>query len=729
MPFSTYQRDGIGSAVLAPSTPVVAGSWAEFELEYTAGFFGIDDSGRVKIVWRFAGDMAPPQFEDPAAPNYVQVTASNGAVLACRFDPKDHLRPWGRSLCITIVRGYFKEGDRLLVRFGDRRAGSPGIRMQTFCEDTFELKVFVDAFATRDYVELPRSPTLKIVPGKAACFRAVLPTQGAPGQPFRLCLKAEDVWGNPTPPESDEFRLVSNFSVQGLPAKLDWPAGHPVRILEDLRTDRPGDLWVTVSDAAGNPLATANPMRIVGDPRPNQYWGDLHGQSEETIGTNTVEDYFAFARDRAFLDACAHQGNDFQITREFWERLNKTTSELYVPNRFVTFPGYEYSANTDLGGDHNVYFLREGETLHRSSHALVRDYSDADTDRHTARELFETLKGREAFVYAHVGGRFANLKHAVGAALTPAVEIHSAWGTFEWLLHDAFDLGLRVGIVANSDGHKGRPGASHPGAAKFGSYGGLTCFLCDSLTRAAIFDALRRRRHYATTGTRLWLDARVEASGRTATLGEVFSCPGDEVTLTLDILAPRALEQIDLFNGKRVVATWIPECPTDSRRIKVLWEGAEYRGRGRETNWDGKATLSDNACLETASINFWNPDRPLTQAGPQRIAWQSITTGGLAGCEMLLRDAHAGALAIETSRVRETLPLNAVTQEGVVFDAGGLGRRLRVFRIPEKNSVHALRQGWKIKIVPGRDNPLYVRARLADGHLAWSSPIYVNALA
>jgi len=64
------------------------------------------------------------------------------------------------------------------------------------------------------------------------------------------------------------------------------------------------------------------------------------------------------------------------------------------------------------------------------------------------------------------------------------MEIHSAWGTFEWLLTDGFALGHRSGVVCNSDGHKGRPGASYPGAATFGAYGGLTCFLAEELTRS-----------------------------------------------------------------------------------------------------------------------------------------------------------------------------------------------------------------------------------------------------
>ena len=38
-------------------------------------------------------------------------------------------------------------------------------------------------------------------------------------------------------------------------------------------------------------------------------------------------------------------------------------------------------------------------------------------------------------------------------------------------MQDCFALGHRVGVVANSDGHKGRPGASYPGASEFGAYG------------------------------------------------------------------------------------------------------------------------------------------------------------------------------------------------------------------------------------------------------------------
>ena len=127
-------------------------------------------------------------------------------------------------------------------------------------------------------------------------------------------------------------------------------------------------------------LCRSNPLRIATDAALKSYWCDLHGQSEETIGTNSARELIEFARDRAFLDGMSHQGNDFQITTPFWEELNRLTAEYNKDGSFIIFPGYEWSGNTGLGGDRNVMFMHEGRQIHRSSHALVDD-----TDRRVER--------------------------------------------------------------------------------------------------------------------------------------------------------------------------------------------------------------------------------------------------------------------------------------------------------------------------------------------------------
>ena len=117
MPFSSYLPEHMGAITLSPQGPFVAGTYAELILTYTAGTFGIDDTGMVKISWRTTSDMSKPQFDRPAAPNFTTVEASNGAKLEVWFD-RLNIRPYANTLLIRVGRGYLRVGDTLTVRNG-----------------------------------------------------------------------------------------------------------------------------------------------------------------------------------------------------------------------------------------------------------------------------------------------------------------------------------------------------------------------------------------------------------------------------------------------------------------------------------------------------------------------------------------------------------------------------------------------------------------------------------
>ena len=298
--------------------------------------------------------------------------------------------------------------------------------------------------------------------------------------------------------------LTPSRSVRGLPERVAIHKGDGPCVLENLVVELEGDLDLSIA-IEGTEVARANPMRVVASAPVRRYWGDLHGQSGETIGMGSAEAYFRYARDAAFIDMVGHQGNDFQITDAFWKKLNRLTAEFDQPGKFVCLPGYEWSGNTGMGGDRNIFYRHEGRPIRRSSHILVEGETSTDAI-YTADELFKALEAEDCRVIAHVGGRYADLKYAHDGRVERTVEVHSSWGTFEWLLHDAFEQGFRVGVVCHSDDHKGRPGATRPGASTFGAVGGLTCYFMPELNRDALFEALRTRRHYGTTGPRIFLD-------------------------------------------------------------------------------------------------------------------------------------------------------------------------------------------------------------------------------
>ena len=745
MSHSTYLPNKMGTAIVSPTGAFEAGSFQEFTVTYTAGYFGIDDTGSLKLVHRFASDMGRPQFDHPDRANYTTIEASNGAVLNVEYDMKRNVRPWDKTLYIKVVRGFLREGDQIIVRFGDRRQGSPGIRLQTFCEQTFEFKVLVDAIATYQYVELPEQPEIAIIPGSPVRYKAIMATQRNVGEPFKLSIKGEDKWGNPSNQCDQELTLSSNLKVSGLPEKVKLAHGEFSVIVENLQVEETGDLIITVADAQGAFLTQSNPNRIESNLSLLPFWGDLHGQSEETIGTNSARDFYDFARDKAFLDVCVHQGNDFQITTEFWQWLNELSAEFNQDHRFVVFPGWEWSGNTGLGGDRNVLMMEEGRQIHRSSHALVEDLSDIHTDANSASDLFDALKDEDCVVFAHIGGRYADITVAHDQRLERAVEVHSAWGTFEWLIHDAFEQGYRVGIMSNSDGHKGRPGASHPGSTKFGSYGGLTCMLAPALTREGIMTSLRKRHHYGTTGCRMLLktlahftnaarlydeDPYLGSSASTDTIqammGDIVGSTDKTVKFEIDAVGSSPIERVDIRNGLETLEVYRPYSPEKlGKRIRVIWEGSEYRGRGRETIWDGKAMLTGNQFDRVEPINRYNLDKKFALNSKQELEWNALTTGGFGGFDAWLDSDKEGILKIDTALVKQEIPIADIGYDEMIFANGGIDRRIRVFRLPDELEQTTVCINRTLDLKQTGDNAFYVRITQEDGHFIWSSPIYI----
>jgi hypothetical protein len=266
------------------------------------------------------------------------------------------------------------------------------------------------------------------------------------------------------------------------------------------------------------------------------------------------------------------------------------------------------------------------------------------------------------------------------------------------------------------------------------------------LTRDALFEALRKRRHYGTTGTRLFLDLRgrferpvtmlsddpklgpvTESSVREARMGDIVRPGRAPMQLTVEVIGTAPVERLDVLHGTQVASTVRPYRAADlGRRVRVLWQGAEYRGRGRETIWQGSLTLAGNRFTRFAQVNFLNPERQAREiATGTALAWTSVTTGNLAGIDLWLEEARRGTLEIKTNVVTGVIDLATLADEATVFGGGGLGRQLSVYRLPEADWSRQVSLEHTVTFAGGADLPVYVRVTQADGHQAWSSPIYL----
>ena len=531
------------------------------------------------------------------------------------------------------------------------------------------------------------------------------------GQSKTYHVGAEDNWGNPTPVSAD--CRVQTVEAQAVDIEGDQVVARQTGRFR-LRAE------------AGGLSGLSNPGQVVESKTAlGYYWGDLHAQTASTVGTGSDDEYFSFARDKAHLDFTSHQANDFMVSDEDWSTLNQVIDRYNDPGRFVVFSGYEWSGNTPCGGDHNVIYLNSGEDIYRSSHWQVPHVPEsAVSPANPVNELYDRFKGRQdVMLIPHVGGRFADVRSFFDPDLISLVEIVSCWGVFEWMLWDAIDAGHKVGIVCNSDGHKGRPGAEGPGAGAFGVRGGLTCVLAEALTRESVFNALKNRRCYGTTGPRIYLE--FNAGGQP--MGSLIESQ-ENVTLSAKVIGTAPIEALFLYRGRKIVEGVYPDDFNEmdsSRRIRVSWSGARIRGRARKAQWDGSIRVADATITDAKTFAFDSPADGIVGKRPDEILFRSSTTGDIDGIDLYLDDARKGALFFDSPIGNCRVDLSDLKAAPIGFDFGGMNLNVTIRRYPLEIHQQQLSLKHTVTPVAGETSVYYVKVIQTDGHMAWSSPIFI----
>jgi len=716
-------RSWLGRANIKPAGDVIAGSMGTWTLTYTVGRLGIDDGGSIRIARRIVCDSERPQLDDPQGSGYTTVTTTGDVRLIARYNGGGLIRPWRETLQIVVHDGSLKEGDMVVVVLGDRSRGGPGIRMQTFRESEHIFKVLVDCFGTGRLEEIESSPHLRIVGGPADKIQIVSPSDAVVGSPISITVRALDSWGNQSDGYRDKVSFNSSDPTASLPeAYIFTPEDRGAKRLNGFVLNSLGLHTISVRDGGGR-RSISNPI-VVRHERPELrlFWGDFHGQTNETVGTGTLDEYFSFLRDVAAMDFGGWQGNDFQVTKELWRRVCKTTRRFNEPGRFVTFLGYEWSGLTPAGGDHNIYFLGDKGEIHRSNHWLIEDKSDEKTDRYPISELWETFRGRRnVMAVAHVGGRHANLDF-FDAERVPLIEVHSNHGTFEWFLEEALKRCLKVGFVANSDDHTCRPGLSYPHGG-FSTFGGYTGVYASELTREALWEAFWSRRCYATTGERMILWVEVDEH----MMGEEFEADSPP-EISVRVVGTSPLHEVEIKRGVDTIYRHPFAKPRGDgeRLIKVEWSGVRVKSRSKTVDWAGGLYLDKGRIVSYSEFAFDHPRQGVKRVSNQRLEWSS-TTGGDPDGVILKLDAPNDAEVIFYSKpMTFAFKLNDITYEPMVVEAGGVNQRVKVSEISGGELPRSLDFSYVDERPKHGVNPYWVRAVQSDGGMAWSSPVYVN---
>ncbi len=752
---------------------LVAGSWHEIVLDYEIGASGIADGAWLKVTFKFYSDWALFQTNDPKAANYISAEYQAGPLtpgqspatvqgLKVRFDQKGHERPFQKAVIVDTVDGFLKPGDHIIIRLGDRRHGGPGTRVQTFVENNFRFRCYVDPLGTSRFAPIPGDIALDVIPGEPARLILVGPRLVKLGQKYIVRLRAEDAWGNTCwnlgPAKVD---LTTSFNgKQGKTSKISLsPTGWAIAELSDLSKDQPGELMVSVScsDFPGVEEATAY---ITIDPElaaPRAYFGDLHIHSDDTVGTNDTTYNLSYGRDVAGLDVFGYTANDFNVTKERWDKAVELIQAINQDGSFVCYPGTEWCGNSCAGGDHNVVFLhgKTPEFPFDRNGEIARSFEwnenmKADTIQPGAwplEELWATYAHDPEghLLMPHVGGRRCNMDWHY-PNLEKLVEIGSAWGQFPWLYEEVMRLGYKLGASANADEHRGRCGGGVPGAAVFGVKGGITGIIATELTRATIGKALRARHTWATTGERLVGLTRC---------GDFIQ--GDDFSLTQDavidyrFLGDAGWDEIAAYDHSGCF--WRRNLQTElgysERKIRISWGGARIRDRYRWANWNGVITVLNGNINAFVGRGFEHNEEACWRKSMTQIGFHSDTYGDTDSIEIDVSNLAQCTIRIEATLdgyVKVGNPLDGnpfahcpsvswemsgqdlIDNSQVRKELGGADLFLCVERLTEIALPREVKGSLTIKKEngPHGHRSVFLAARQIDHSVVWTSAMFIK---
>ncbi|MBG86591.1 MAG: hypothetical protein CMO80_06795 [Verrucomicrobiales bacterium] len=283
------------------------------------------------------------------------------------------------------------------------------------------------------------------------------------------------------------------------------------------------------------------------------YWGDFHCHSGLTSDAEGEADEMMFyARDRAKLDVVAFTNNDFvydvPLTAYEYAVGNLLARLESQPRKFVALPGYEWTSRVP-----GVEGVPDSDPANYTS-----PYQNKSYPNH--RSVIYPPAGGPLIHYHENGNNIDSLHEAVqrvgGVTLTQhikfrrsghpvevGIELTSGWGNYINRAPERFHAAVkekpRMAFVACGDTHRRTPGLA----------GALTGLYLKELTPAAVLDALRNRRCFATAGAKMLLDSRANNSF----MGQDTKARDGSVTVTLHVIGTRPIAKaILLRDGKQI---------------------------------------------------------------------------------------------------------------------------------------------------------------------------------
>jgi hypothetical protein len=343
------------------------------------------------------------------------------------------------------------------------------------------------------------------------------------------------------------------------------------------------------------------------------------------------------------------------------------------------------------------------------------------------------------------------------AEMERQVEIQSGHGTFEYFGNKYLQNGFEVGFIGASDNHNGHPGYSGMGNRQLG---GLAAVMAPRNTAEEIFQGLRNRHTYATTGERIILD--VELNG--GAMGQRQAAT-TERKLRARVHGTEPIDTIDVIkNGQVVYSRRYLETQLSARawvqvKLEATTEVFNGHKNPRQTRvWRGAIEVKGAKLAGFKEPWFAQPATyrfARNGQNPNRLDYTINTRGRGVALLLELEGADiATEVTVTSAATREPEPADGTTpamMDRPLADIPAVRFALRLGELKQGQAQYKQTIGQNVdtiqlQLVPG-DGALdreftwadlaelkagdyyYIRVTQVDGSMAWSSPFWVGGQA
>jgi hypothetical protein len=494
------------------------------------------------------------------------------------------------------------------------------------------------------------------------------------------------------------------------------------------------------------------------DGSPRLFWGDLHNHNAVGYAQGSLErsidlarehlDFFAFTGHASWHDMPKMPGDrhmkwvdGFKVHTDHWPKTRRMIREANSED-FVALLGYEW--HSSQFGDYCMIFPDDQPDLYLPGHV---------------EKLLDFAAAKNALAITHhvgykQGWRGANFDH-FRAGVSPVVEIFSEHGCTEsdrapvpMLRHSnggrstsntivpQLKKGLRFGFVASSDNHRGYPGA----------YGeGVVGVWANELNGESLFDAIRARRTYAATGDRIVLE--VALNGRP--MGSELAATADR-QIDVRVEGQDSIAMIELIRNGRVIERHFPEDHADvplklpgraKCRIQYGWGPWAALDLGRTCLWDMTVRLDGGRfvralpCFQSAPYDEKLRDK-LQVVSPNELRVESNTSRVQCFAEdptkSIICELDGGPDSVLSIQLRQPVEqtvrarLADLIEDNVVTFTGVFTSESYIIHRLVGPSEYSATIRWQDRRAADKPDWYYVRVTQHNGHMAWSSPIWVG---